>query len=228
MWGDHCMTLTKNIVTIKGKKDGLIFLLDDACSLEELYTHLKEKMDHSHQQILSGPPVEITIDLGNRYVTKEQEQQLRDIIALKPNLVVKNIDSSVITKEQALLDKLASIIRVETRTIRSGQELRHQGDLLLLGDINPGGGVFCTGSIFVMGALRGLAHAGCDGDENAIIAASELRPTQLRIADIISRPPDEWMDGSFEMEFAYLEEGQMSIDKLNQLHKIRSDYLSKR
>lgn len=220
------MTLTKNIVTIKGKKDGLIFTLDEACSLEDLYSHLKETMAES--QILLGPPVEITLDLGNRYVTNEQEQKLRDIIALKPNLIIKNIHSSVITKEQALLDKLASIIRVETRTIRSGQELRHQGDLLLLGDINPGGGVFCTGSIFVMGALRGLAHAGCDGDEQAIIAASELRPTQLRIADIISRPPDEWMDGNYEMEFAYLEEGQMSIDKLNQLHKIRSDYLSKR
>lgn len=220
------MTLTKNIVTIKGKKDGLIFTLDEACSLEDLYSHLKETMAES--QILLGPPVEITLDLGNRYVTNEQEQKLRDIIALKPNLIIKNIHSSVITKEQALLDKLASIIRVETRTIRSGQELRHQGDLLLLGDINPGGGVFCTGSIFVMGALRGLAHAGCDGDEQAIIAASELRPTQLRIADIISRPPDEWMDGNYEMEFAYLEEGQMSIYKLNQLHKIRSDYLSKR
>lgn len=222
------MTVTKNIVTIKGTKDGLVFHLDDTCSLEELYTQLKEKIEQSHQQILSGPPIEIRIRLGNRYLTLEQEKQLREIIALRPNLVIKSMDSLVITKEQALIDKLASMIRVETGTVRSGQELRHQGDLLLLGDINPGGGVFCTGSIFVLGALRGLAHAGCDGDESAIIAASELRPTQLRIADVISRPPDEWMDGSFEMEFAYLEEGQMSIDKMNQIHRIRSDYWTNR
>lgn len=222
------MTVTKNIVTIKGTKDGLLFLLDDTCSLQELYTQLKEKIEQSHQQILSGPPIQITIKLGYRHLTPEQEQELKGIIALKSNLVIKSIDSSVITKEQALLDKLASMIRVETRTIRSGQELRHRGDLLLLGDINPGGGVYCTGSIFVLGSLRGLAHAGYDGDERAIIAASQLRPTQLRIADVISRPPDEWMDGSNEMEFAFLEDGQMSIDKLNQLYKIRSDYWSNR
>ncbi|RKD23899.1 septum site-determining protein MinC [Ammoniphilus oxalaticus] len=218
------MTMIKNIVTIKGKKDGLVFQLDDVCSLDELYAQLKEKVEHSHQQILSGPPVEITIELGNRYLNVEQEKELRDIIGLRPNLVVRTLESDVITKEQALLDKLASIMRVEIGTVRSGQELRSEGDLLLLGDINPGGCVYCAGSLFVMGALRGMAHAGCNGDEQAIIAASQLRPTQLRIADIISRPPDEWMDGNYEMEFAYLEEGQMSIDKLNQLHRLRSDY----
>jgi septum site-determining protein MinC len=224
-WGDNNgMTKTKNIVTIKGTKDGLVFLMNDTCSLQELFEELKEKIEHSHQQILSGPLIQITIKLGNRYVTEEQEKELRNIIKLKSNLVVKNIDSSVITKEQALLDKLSSAIRVETGTIRSGQELRHTGDLLFLGDINPGGGVYSTGSIYVMGALRGLAHAGCEGNEQAIIAASELRPTQLRIAGIISRPPDEWMDASNEMEFAYIQDGQMSIDKINQVHKIRTDF----
>lgn len=222
------MTLTKNIVTIKGTKDGLVFLLDDTCSLQELFAQLKEKVVHNHQKILSGPPIEITIKLGNRYLTEEQTQELREIIKEKSNLAIRSIDSLLVTKEQALKDKLSSMIRVETRTVRSGQELRHKGDLLLLGDINPGGGVYCTGSIFVMGALRGLAHAGCDGDVTSIIAASQLRPTQLRIADVISRPPDEWMDGSNEMEFAYLEDGQMSIDKLNQLHKVRLDYWSNR
>ncbi|HJV44306.1 MAG TPA: septum site-determining protein MinC [Bacillota bacterium] len=222
------MTNLKNYVTIKGTKDGLVFIMDDTCSLEELLAQLKEKIEHSHQQILSGPLIPITIKLGFRYLTKEQEQQLRDVISLKGNLVIKHIDSSVVSKQEALLDKLSSTIRVETGTVRSGQELRHMGDLLLLGDINPGGGVFCTGSIFVLGAIRGLAHAGCDGDEQAIIAASELRPTQLRIAEVISRPPDEWMDGSYEMEFAYLEDGQMSIDKMNQVHKIRADYWDKR
>ncbi len=222
------MTLTKNIVTIKGTKDGLTFLLDDTCSLQELFTQLQEKIQHSQQQITSGPPIEITIKLGNRYLNEEQTNELRGIIKEKSNLVIKSIDSLLVTKEQALLDKLASMVRVETRTIRSGQELRHNGDLLLLGDINPGGIVYSTGSIFVMGAIRGLAHAGCDGDEKAIIAASLLRPTQLRIAEVISRPSDEWMDGNNEMEFAYLEDGQMSIDKLNQLHKVRFDFWSNR
>ncbi len=58
--------------------------------------------------------------------------------------------------------------------------------------MNPGGTILSTGSIYVMGSLKGMAHAGRDGDESAVIAASLLKPTQLRIANIISRPPDEW------------------------------------
>ena len=51
--------------------------------------------------------------------------------------------------------------------------------------------VTCTGDIIVLGALRGLAHAGAEGDEKAIVMAFRLEPTQLRIAHHISRAPDE-------------------------------------
>lgn len=81
----------------------------------------------------------------------------------------------------------------------------------------------CTGDIYVLGALRGLAHAGTKGLEHAIIAASLLRPTQLRIGEVISRPPDEWMTGDAAMEFAYLNEGVMKIDKMTQLHRMRKE-----
>jgi septum site-determining protein MinC len=90
-----------------------------------------------------------------------------------------------------------------------------------MGDLNPGGSLLCTGDIYVLGALRGLAHAGVNGREDAVIAASLLRPTQLRIAEVISRPPDEWMTGDAAMEFAYLIESVMKIDKITQLHRLR-------
>ena len=96
---------------------------------------------------------------------------------------------------------------------------------MLLGDVNPGGAIVSTGDIFVMGSLRGMAHAGVDGDEGAIIAASHFRPTQLRIADVISRPPDEWGIGETYMEYAYLHEGRMQIDKLSHLHRMRPERL---
>ena len=97
--------------------------------------------------------------------------------------------------------------------------LEHQGNLLHLGDINPGGTVIVTGDLYVMGALRGVAHAGAGGNEKAVIAASQMFPAQLRIAGTISRPPDEWVKEDSYMEFAYLDEGQMKLDKLSNLHK---------
>ena len=59
-----------------------------------------------------------------------------------------------------------------TRIIRSGQVLKVPGDLLLIGDVNPGGTVMAGGNIFVMGILKGIAHAGCYGNEEAMVAAS--------------------------------------------------------
>lgn len=217
------MTITKRNIVIKGTKDGLAFYLDDTCSLQELYDELEEKIEYNSQQFLSGPVIPITIKLGKRYVTEEQKAKLLDILGKRGNLLVKSIDTEVITKQEALLDKLSSQVKIITRTVRNGQVLEHNGDLLLLGDVNPGGVVSCTGNILIFGSLKGSAHAGCDGKEDCIIAALEMDPIQLRIANIISRPPDEWIDTVTSMEFAYITEGRMAIEKINQLYKIRPD-----
>jgi septum site-determining protein MinC len=76
-------------------------------------------------------------------------------------------------------------------TIRSGQRLVHDGHLIICGDVNAGAEVMAGGDIVVMGTLRGLAHAGCYGDESARIVAGNLRPPQLRIASKIARSPEE-------------------------------------
>ena len=56
-----------------------------------------------------------------------------------------------------------------------------------------------------------------------VIAASYMRPTQLRIADVVSRPPDEWDISDAQMEFAYLVDGVMKIDRISQFCHVRPD-----
>jgi septum site-determining protein MinC len=80
---------------------------------------------------------------------------------------------------------------VVQRTIRSGQSVRHPGHVVIIGDVNPGAEVVAGGSIVVWGRLRGLVHAGALGDEDAVICALDLGPTQLRIGKHISRSPEE-------------------------------------
>jgi septum site-determining protein MinC len=218
------MTKTKQNVIIKGTKEGLVFHLDDTCSFDQLLEELQEKLEKSHQQILTGPVISIVVKLGMRYVSAKQEQQIRQILKQRGNLIVKAIDSEVVTKEEALRDKLASQVRVYARTVRSGQVIRHEGDLLLLGDINPGALVMCTGNLFVLGALRGAAHAGCDGNQSCIVAAHEMFPTQVRIAGVIHSVSDEQNPEEMaRMQFVYITEGRLAIEKINQLHKIRPD-----
>jgi septum site-determining protein MinC len=76
------------------------------------------------------------------------------------------------------------------RTLRSGQSIQHDGDICIIGDVNPGAEIIGGGDVVVWGSLRGVVHAGASGDTNAVICALQLAPTQLRIADMRSRSPE--------------------------------------
>lgn len=96
-------------------------------------------------------------------------------------------------------------------TLRSGDHLEVGGSLLVLGDVNPGARVRAAGHVLVWGRLRGIAHAGCEGDANARIVAMHLRPLQLRIADAVARGPDDQPPLGF-CEQASLVAGRIRID----------------
>lgn len=80
------------------------------------------------------------------------------------------------------------------RSLRSGQNVNFDGNVVVLGDVNPGAEIIASGHILVMGALRGLVHAGATGEDAATVTALTLAPTQLRIASHITRPPDGGAD----------------------------------
>lgn len=216
--GPWHMTVKSKHVRIKGIKDGLIFLLDDKCPFEDLLSELRYKLEHSHQNILTGPIVHVDIKLGKRPVTEAEKEAILEILKGQGNLLIRSVEALPVpgSEDNEALFLISGMVR-------SGQVLHHKGNLLFLGDVNPGGAITCTGDIYILGALKGMAHAGVEGNEGAIIAASLLAPTQLRIADIISRPPDEWETRESSMEFAYLSNGAMQIDKIHNLVKQRKD-----
>ena len=76
-------------------------------------------------------------------------------------------------------------------TIRSGEYLDTSGDLLILGDVNPGAIVSAEENIIIWGRLLGIAHAGSKGNIESTISALQLRPVQLRIANKVARGPKD-------------------------------------
>lgn len=214
------MTVKSNHVTIKGIKDGLVFLLDDKCEFGTLLEELRYKLEHSHQNILTGPIIHVDVKLGTRIITEDQKELILEILRQKGNLLIRSVE---MPEPEPEVDP-HQVITTLSGMVRSGQVLHHEGNLLFLGDVNPGGTIACTGDIFILGSLRGMAHAGTEGNIEAVIAASYLAPTQLRIAEIISRPPDEWENRETSMEFAYLCEGKMQIDKISNIFRVRPDF----
>lgn len=76
------------------------------------------------------------------------------------------------------------------RTLRSGQSITSDGNIVIIGDANPGSEIIAKGDITVWGILGGIAHAGSEGNQYAKIRALKMNAIQLRIADTFARRPD--------------------------------------
>jgi len=76
-------------------------------------------------------------------------------------------------------------------TVRSGERISSNGNLCIIGDVNPGAIVSANKNIYVWGKLLGIAFAGKSGNKNASIASLYLNPLQLRIADVIAIGPKD-------------------------------------
>ena len=100
------------------------------------------------------------------------------------------------------------------KSLRSGQRVKFCGNIIVQGDVNPGAEVIADGNVIVMGTLWGMVHAGAGGDKTASIMAFQLRPTQLRISDHFTRPPDG-IEAKicFEPEIAFIREGRVVIEE---------------
>ncbi len=106
------------------------------------------------------------------------------------------IDSTFF-KEQAIKDELLLIDSQKKDdifhegTVRSGERIFSNGNLCIVGDVNPGAIVSAKNNIYVWGKLLGIAFAGKDGNKNASISSLYLNPLQLRIADVIAIGPKD-------------------------------------
>ncbi|MEN6348571.1 MAG: septum site-determining protein MinC [Syntrophomonas sp.] len=165
---------------------------------------------------------QVNIDTGNKVLSDKQVSEIRDILR-GHNLNLQDSMANGPPAEPRLAENeftafgsmpqymATSLI---CRHVRSGQKFFGEGNVVILGDVNPGAEIIAGGNILVMGSLRGMVHAGFFGDESAIVAAYRLNPTQLRIASHITRPPDGELIVVESPELARIRSGKVCIEKL--------------
>ncbi len=101
-------------------------------------------------------------------------------------------------------------------TLRSGQVIESAGNLIVLGDINPGGKAIAAGNIIVLGSLKGYAVAGAGGNETAFVVALEMSPMQIRIGNIIGRSIDKKKKrGKTQPKIAFVLNRSIYIEDIN-------------
>ncbi len=97
-------------------------------------------------------------------------------------------------------------------TLRNGRVIRYAGDVIVIGDVNPGAQIIAGGDVLVWGRLRGTVHAGASGSASAMVCALDLRPQQLRIASLVAISPEDRHPRP-RPEFAFVRGGQIVAEE---------------
>jgi septum site-determining protein MinC len=107
---------------------------------------------------------------------------------------------------------------VVRQTLRSGGEIRHGGDVVIIGDVNPGSSIRADGDILIWGCLRGTAHAGAGGNDQAVIMILRLAACQIRIGDRLARVGADAVDRR-EPEIAYITSEGIRLTPVRQFQR---------
>lgn len=204
-------------ITIKGKPGGLFEIEAEPLSAyTEIRDALREKLD-KNREFFTGSGAKLYF--SGRPMTKAQKQDLKRMLHMdydvddvsfedeREAMPQEEMDTMSLRRAddaKATIENRVDLISKEyfkaksifiSHTLRSGQRVECEGDIVVLGDVNDGAEVIAGGSIAVMGVLRGLAHAGATGRADVVVAANELRPKQLRISGKIAMFPHSEISG---------------------------------
>ena len=153
----------------------------------------------------------------------DEEKRLEELLDHQPD--VSEIEQMLqieneYTQQDFEIDNLPTMYLKQT--LRSGQVVNYEGNIVIIGDAHCGSEINAAGDITVWGILSGIAHAGSNGNEKARIRALKMNALQLRIADWYSRRPDETKVAAqektniFEPEEARVIDGVVVLFKINE------------
>ncbi|TFJ75166.1 septum site-determining protein MinC [Carnobacterium maltaromaticum] len=218
----------KQSVTLKGTKDGFVLTLDESVAFETVLSDLDQLLEKLHSENKEQKEVQKGISLevktGMRLFSEDEKAKITEKISSKSQFQLKKISAEVLTYQQATEWHESNSLQMEIQTIRSGQVLQAPGDILLIGKIHPGGTIRASGSIFILGELLGLAHAGFDGDNEAIVVADFQTDAQIRIAESVQIIENKAKNqaSTDEKQFAYINDLHiLDFEGLDKLRTIR-------
>jgi len=232
-----------NKVYFKATKDNIIVMLDKDAKFDELRDSLGIKAKQARKFF---GDISASIIFRGRILDGEEEAVLVRTIEEETNLKVYVVEDRPETADKAERQPLTGLIaprqeknapsksmndifNISTaggmegavfhkKSLRSGQSIVTEASVIILGDVNPGGEIVAGGNIVVLGALKGLAHAGAYGNRDTFVAAIALQPVQLRIANMISTVAEELTkqkkSGAPIPSYAFIEEDQIWISPL--------------
>lgn len=214
-------------ITIKGTRSGLLLTLEPETPFVDLLNALADRLSEAPAFFRGAA---LTVDTSRRNLRVSERVQLENLLA-HYQMSVRSLEqvTEVIKEARTITLPLEeppeqlNELQVQRdpresedtlflkRTIRSGQAIHHKSNVVVLGDVNPGAEIVAGGDIIVWGVLRGMVHAGYPDNEQAMVCALQLSPVQVRIAHLLSRPP-EGFTAQPRPEVAIIKQGQIVVE----------------
>jgi septum site-determining protein MinC len=214
-----------SLVQIKGLREGLLVSLGDA-GWPVLQRAL---MEYIEQQPAFFQGARLALDVGNQVLRVAELSTLRDQLSERGISLWAVLSNSPATESTAQILGLATRVHKprpqelqaakgiddETalwvnKTLRSGMRIEFASHIIIFGDVNMGAEVIAGGSVIVWGRLRGVVHAGAQGNRDAVVCALDLSPTQLRIANEIAISPAK--GDKSQPEIVRLKDGRLQAE----------------
>ena len=178
--------MKSNFVSINLRKDEILIKLSEDAEQRQIVLELKKKLPELKKLYKDEKtPIRVTGKILKNKEIEEIQELIKDKIDVEIDFdTPKSLGLSSIKKTFAK-EIAVSETKFHRGSLRSGQKLETEGSIVIIGDVNSGAEVMASDNIVVLGALRGLAHAGAKGNKQAIIAAGLFDAVQVRIANIV-------------------------------------------
>lgn len=202
----------RDYVVFKGSRNGLQLVFDESAEFEVILEQLKNKLESAIDFFSVGASVQAPA--APKVLSVEQQEDLSRLLAAY-GLVYKEpelMEEHSVTAQEEAAEQMETL--VVARTLRGGQEIVHKGSVIIVGDVNPGAEVVAGGDILIKGTCRGVVHAGACGNMQATITANKMVASQIRIAGLIARAPDN-LEKPMSAEQARLKDGCVIIEPVD-------------
>jgi septum site-determining protein MinC len=176
-----------NNIKISQTTNEIIMNVSVIAEIEEIIRELEFKLPKLREFYQTSTlPIRVT----GRLFSDEEIERVRTLISQDIHVDIKFDGISDLLGLHAIkktfeADTEISQTKFVLNSLRSGQKEEYQGSVVVCGDVNFGAEIIAGGNIMVLGALRGLAHAGANGNTMAFISANFIDVTQIRIANLV-------------------------------------------
>ena len=202
----------RNCISINLKKNENVIKISENAKQEEIIECLKKKITELKKLYKEEKtPIRVTGKILKNKEIDEIQTLIKEKIDVEiefdtPKTLGLHSIKRTFSKETEI-----SETKYYRGSLRSGQKMEAEGSLVIIGDVNSGAEVMAADNIIVLGALRGLAHAGAKGNKQAIIAAGLVDTVQIRIANIVQEI-DRDEEPMHKQAYVYVENDKIIIE----------------